>query len=57
VTRHPHDKSGVGFVKKSYLSNFKPKKSLTLKGKQPKNIFVKNIKLMIDRNDKSNNHT
>jgi hypothetical protein len=31
--RRPHDKSDVEYVKDSFLSNFKPKKSLTLKGK------------------------
>jgi hypothetical protein len=54
--RRPHDKSGVGYVKDSFLSNSKPKKSLTSKEKQPKNIFVKNIKHRMDRNDKPNNH-
>jgi hypothetical protein len=56
-TRRPHDKSGVGYVKDSSLTNSKPKNSLTLKGKPPKNIFVKNIKSRMDRNDKPNNHT
>jgi hypothetical protein len=55
-TRRPHDKSSVGYVKDSYLSNFKPKKSHILKGKQPKNIFVKNGKPKMDRNGKPNNH-
>jgi hypothetical protein len=56
-TRYSHDKSGLEYVKDSSLSNSKPKKSPTLKGKQPKNIFAKNVKPSIDRNSKSNNHT
>jgi hypothetical protein len=55
-TRHPHDKSGIGYVKDPYLSNFKPKKRPTLKWKQLQNIFVKNVKPSMDRNDKPNNH-
>jgi hypothetical protein len=55
-TRHSHDKSGLGYVKDSTLSNSKPKKSPTLKGKQPKNIFTKNVKPSIDRNGKPNNY-
>jgi hypothetical protein len=55
-TRRSHDKSGLGYVKDSILSNSKPKKSPTLKRKQPKNIFAKNVKPSIDRNGKPNNH-
>jgi hypothetical protein len=54
--RRPHDKSDIGYVKDLSLSNFKPKKSLTLKRKQPKNIFIKNVKPNLDKNGKSNNH-
>jgi hypothetical protein len=54
-TRRPHDKSDIGYIKDSSLSNFKPKKSHTLKGKQPKNIFAKNVKPSLDRNGKLNN--
>jgi hypothetical protein len=43
-TKRSHDKSGLGYVKDLTLSNSKPKKSHTLKGKQPNNVFVKNIK-------------
>jgi hypothetical protein len=53
--RRPHDKSDIGYVKDSSLSNFKPKKSSTLKEKQPKNIFAKNVKSSLDINDKLNN--
>jgi hypothetical protein len=38
-TKCSHDKSDLGYVKDSTLSNSKPKNSLTLKWKQPKNIF------------------
>jgi hypothetical protein len=55
-TRRSQYKSGLGYVKDSFLLNSKPKKGPTLKGKQPKNIFTKNVKLSIDRNGKSNNH-
>jgi hypothetical protein len=55
-TRRSHDKSDLGYVKDSTLSNSKPKKSPRLKGKQSKNIFTKNVKSSIDRNDKPNNH-
>jgi hypothetical protein len=55
-TRRAHDKFDIGYVEDSCLSNSKPKKSTTLKGKQPKNIFAKNIKPSVDRNGKPNNH-
>jgi hypothetical protein len=54
--RRSHDNFGLGYVKDSTLSNSKPKKSPTLKEKQPKNIFAKNVKPSIDRNSKPNNH-
>jgi hypothetical protein len=55
-TRYFHDKSGLGYVKHPILSNSKPKKSPTLKGKQPNNIFTKNVKPNMGRNSKPNNH-
>jgi hypothetical protein len=55
-TRRSHDKSGLGYVNDSTLSNSKPKKSPTLKGKQSKNVFAKNIKPSIGRNGKPNNY-
>jgi hypothetical protein len=55
-TRRSHDMSGLRYVKDFTLSNSKPKKSPTLKGKQPKNVFAKNVKPSIGRNGKPNNH-
>jgi hypothetical protein len=55
--RRSHDKSSLAYVKDLSLSNSKPKKNATLKVKQPKNIFAKNVKPSIDRNDKLNNHS
>jgi hypothetical protein len=55
-TRRSHDKSDIGYVKDLILSISKPKKSSKLKGKQPNNIFAKNVKYSIGRNGKPNNH-
>jgi hypothetical protein len=52
-TKRFYDKSGLGYVKNPTLSNYKPKKSPTLKEKQPNNIFAKNIKPNIGRNGKT----
>jgi hypothetical protein len=55
-TRRSHDKSGLGYVKDLTLSNSKPKNSPTLKGKQTNNVFAKNVKPSVGKNDKPNNH-
>jgi hypothetical protein len=55
-TRRFHDKSGLGYVKDLTLSNSKPKKNPTLKGKQSNNAFAKNVKPNIGKNGKPNNH-
>jgi hypothetical protein len=55
-TRRSHDKFSLEYVKYLTLSNSKPKKSPTLKGKQHNNIFATNVKHSIGRNGKPNNH-